>query len=60
MPLTKHVAAHGSTNYERLTANLARESYSSICACAERIGTGIGGIRFESDRPTRKIGRCRC
>ena len=57
MPLTKHVAAHGSTNSERLTAQLARESFIIIFTCTEPIGTGIGGVRFERGRPTRKIGR---
>ena len=60
MPLTKHVAAHGSTNPERLTTTLARESFISICACTEPIGTGIGGVRFGRGRPTRKVGRLRC
>ena len=56
----RNVAAHGSTNSERLTATLARERFTSICACTEPIGTGIGGVRFERGRPTRKIGRLRC
>ena len=34
-PVTKHVAVHGSTNSERLTATLARERFISICVCAQ-------------------------
>ena len=60
MPITKHVAVHGSTNPERLPATLARESLTSICACTKLIGTGIGGVSFERGRPTRNIGRLRC
>ena len=60
MPLTKHVAAHGSTNSERLTGTPARESFINTWACAEPIGAGIDGVRFERGRPTRKIGRLRC
>ena len=60
MPLTKHVAAHGSTTSERLTASLARKRLISICACTELIGTGIGGVRFERGRTPRKMGRLRC
>ena len=62
MPLTKHVAAHGSTNSERVILQLARESFiiNSICACTEPIGAGIGVVRFERGRPTRKISRLRC
>ena len=49
--LKTHVAAPGSTNSERLTTRMARERFVNICACTERIGTGIGAVCVERGRP---------
>ena len=51
MPLKTHVAAPGSTNYERLTARPAREGFVIICACTGPIGAGIVAVYVERGRP---------
>ena len=38
MPIKTHVAAPGSTNFERLTATPAQEGFVSICARTEPTG----------------------
>ena len=48
--LQTHVAAPGSINSKRITANPAREGVS-MCACTEPVRTGIGAVCVEYGRP---------